>query len=628
MNSYWLIVSTCLLSTLGLALILYHYLKQHREHQKDAGAELADEELPVMFNSSLNSILENCENCKIVNTAPLTDMEHFFFQRFGSELFLGTHNLAVAGICNFSPSVVKDISVEKMIEICNKSVKILQYRHPMLTAVPVIKDDNKSLIQQEFAKLWKRKLEDETREDIVRRVWEDFFILLPNTLEFKFVENVPVNIKIDETCDVNLEKVTSDKELCQYRVKHELKHNFTYKNNSLHPLWTLSLTPSPFTKGKFILSLAFFHGIMDANAIKQVMTDFSVLMDYFLSEKKDPSAKKEIEKIEANIEAHQWLTPIPISPIEALLKNASLSQPSHSSTGAPADNPRLLTSVTNFFEFLKFLYTTASHNGLRPKVFFPVKKDFPEPCTCDILVRRLGSAETAVIEKMCHEKQITVTSFVHAVCTLAWTLCFGTVEEHSQDYSFTNSITVDLRPCLLPPLKIDSSSVTRNYASSVFGAISFALDKNKSQDSAVLEEIIWKISEDTKKALDRKYFYSTALYQFMGKVMSFIHSTFDMSRKPSHQMVFSNLGKLEPICGKNVTVELSVGGYSSCGSQCGVSNIFYTNSITHELEFAICYLNALSKEDVEKYMDKFIELFQLTCKEYEKKKNEASQTSQ
>ncbi|KAF0973799.1 hypothetical protein FDP41_007186 [Naegleria fowleri] len=590
-NSFWLIVSTCLLSALALAFILYYYLKQHRQHQKDASAELADDELPVMFNSSLDSILENYENCKIVNSSTLTDMEHFFFQRFGSELFLGTHNLAVA--------------------------------------VPIIKDEHKSLIQQEFAKRWKRKLKDETREAIVRRVWEDFFILLPNTLEFKFVENIPVKIKIDEPCDVNLEKVSTDKELCQYRVKQELKHNFTYKHNSLHPLWSMTLTPSPFTKGKFILSLAFFHGIMDANAIKQVMTDFSVLMDYFLSDKKDPSAKKEIDQIESNIEAHQWLTPIPLSPVEALMKKSLLnSQTSHSTTGSPADNPRLLTSVTNFYEFLKFLYVTASHNGLRPKVFFPVKKDFPEPCTCDILVRRLGSAETEVIEKMCHEKNITVTSFVHAVCTLAWTLCFGNVDEHLQDYSFTNSITVDLRPCLLPPLKLDSNSATRNYAASVFAAVSFSLDKNKSQNASELDQLIWKISEDTKKALDHKYFLSMALYQFMGKVMSFIHSTFDMSRKPSHQMVFSNLGKLEPICGKNVTVELSVGGYSSCGSQCGVSNIFYTNSTTHELEFSICYLNALSEEDVVKYADKFTELFRLACEEYEKKKKEESQTSQ
>ena len=617
-------------------------LTSHNEDDDDVFKGL----FPLPFSSTLHERLNKLSLGLPLGTIDATLSEQFYFQRIGRKDFPGHHNLVLAAdvVPTSSTSMMalsqQDESAssssidmdegQKLQTICHRCIDVLKWRHPMLCAVPTLKDGLLKKLKRSSARSAEELFEKEV-------------VLFPGAIQFEIVQDVHVQIDIlndeDELLrdvgeDPTVTTISNEDELIQHLLTRELSHMWNSLENTskVTAFWKISLIKSRHTDGKWVCCFCFFHAICDASAVKFFLGEFANLFDYLIGGKVDPSIEKELETLKTKAMNNIYST-FPLSPIQALSSMERYSTKSKQSkkgnkksnqTPAPkeekshnkqdkqevVDIPKKLGKWGRLMEYSKFVSRVISYNGLSPAISFPVKSPFPNPCKTKIMIKRIDKETCQLITNLTKHYDLTITSLIHSICTTAWTLCnrlFNSRVQEKTKFGFTNNISVDFRDALLPVLSKESTGkeVFRNYSSTLLCPtrinhlpLECGFDSGKESDKERILEIIWDLAQQTKQALSKKYHDALATYQIVHKFLKF-----DISKKDSFQMVFSNIGKLDNLFGKNVRLELLCGAYSSTGSTTGLSNIFYTNTRTGEMEFSLCYSDSCSKEHISKYME-------------------------
>ncbi|EFC39397.1 predicted protein [Naegleria gruberi] len=617
-------------------------IHHHNHHSEEDLERIYKNFIPIPFSSALRERLQLLSLNPPIGCVETTLSEQYYFHRINDKNFLGHHNLVLAA--DIIPKSVKlqegtqdDIEIvraegEKLKEKCKKCIDILKYRHPMLCAIPTLKDKLKKKINSKISS------HSDNIEKVLHEIWTKEIVQSRGTIQFEIVDQITVDIQVlldENSINPDNIEIENEEELVKLLINHEIIHSWDILRdpNSVQAMWRLTITKSKHTDGKWVCCFTFFHALCDATSIKIFLEEFASLFDYMYGEVQLVDVEKELMEVKRKAleNIHSLLPPSPIQILEMLksktapqkkkndqspTETSSSTSSSTSSTPthhhAESDIPKKLGKLGGLLFYSRFVSQVISYNGLSPIISFPLKSPYPEPAQTKVLIRHTSKLTlTKLIEKT-KTLDLTVTAIVQSIGCLAWVLSSRSYNEKAREkttFGFTNTITVDFREGILLPLG-KPKDIFRNYSSALLSTTRLHIPQNISpnneSDIDKLIEIILDGSYQTRNCLNKKYHDTLSTYQIVHKFLKF-----DISKKESFQMVFSNIGKLENLTGQNVRFELISAAYSAIGNTNGISNIFYTNSRTGELIFSICYPESVHYEHVQRYLENMMTCLEL-----------------
>ncbi|KAL9648756.1 hypothetical protein ABK040_003692 [Willaertia magna] len=597
-----LLYASIAITTIGLSY--YYFFKNKKKSSNHS--------YPLFFSSELSNYL-NLKNNEIQSFPKLimTPLEQYFFKEISNEKYPGHQTVTVCLNLSFKNKKLNNINDMSFVTSkLQKAIEMLQWKHPLLSSVPTLRDEKKSIINS-CNNNWLKILS--TNE----------------TIQFEILDPKFIHIPIEDLTKEMEEKLNNKKQLENEQqfmvsklIKREMNHTFYFKENlvenkKVNGMFKFSLVKKKEENGEYYLVFTIFHCLCDAIGIKVFCNDLTVLLDFVMNENENDL--KYLLQMKDKFFTH--------------LKNGSFKEDEEDTNTLDVTIPSPLECINQLYEkqnelklkgkiikcydfglrrmieIFNYLRDVIFYVGLNPCAYFPVKKPFPLPHKGKIIYRKLNVEKSKKLIEFCKRNGFTFSCLIDAICSLGLVKASSKFnskkyEKHGKTFKFHNTMTCDMRNMLLQPLGYKNvDNILRNYSLGYnfktkcnINDLNILYEPEKHENE--LKLIIKELSLQNKNQIEDKFeplIIFTQLFNFF--------ATVDFNTQEQPRMLNSNIGKIDSIVGRNVEITLYCAGYSMQGYASFMTNVTFTNTKTQELVMCFSYSTAFEKDHANQYVD-------------------------